>query len=262
MALGTRIKECRQKAGLSQEKVAELVGVSRQAVTKWESDQSAPNTENLFKLAEILGTTVDFLLTSETDSRSVAEQVYQLFKEDEARKEAELRVKRKRDAQCTLTVAAGYLLVFLLCKIFWSDCENMTAIGWLFGTDPLVHEYLFGWLISKKLYLYVSMISLAAAAFGRHRVALTTLAGFTLGLPLGEYLGSISGLVPDGYHYGWAIWGGIFLVSLGMGIWLQRFSTDDLTFSSKKLRLWCILAALLVIGVVAFVLLNIPPAYY
>ena len=64
MTLGEKIKACRQAAGMSQEKVAELVGVSRQAVTKWEANQSAPNTENLFKLAEILGTTVDFLLAS------------------------------------------------------------------------------------------------------------------------------------------------------------------------------------------------------
>ena len=42
MTLGERIKACRQHAGMSQEKVAELVGISRQAVTKWESDQSAP----------------------------------------------------------------------------------------------------------------------------------------------------------------------------------------------------------------------------
>ena len=54
MSLGEKIKACRQNAGMSQEKVAELVGVSRQAVTKWEANQSAPNTENLFKLAEIL----------------------------------------------------------------------------------------------------------------------------------------------------------------------------------------------------------------
>ena len=59
MSLGERIKEQRKNCGLSQEKVAELVGVSRQAVTKWEAEQSAPSTENLFRLAEIFGTTVD-----------------------------------------------------------------------------------------------------------------------------------------------------------------------------------------------------------
>ena len=69
MTLGERIKTCRQKVGMSQEKVAELVGVSRQAVTKWEANQSAPNTENLFKLAEIFGTTVDMLLESEKETK-------------------------------------------------------------------------------------------------------------------------------------------------------------------------------------------------
>ena len=62
MTLGERIKNQRTRAGLSQERVAELVGVSRQSVTKWESGQSAPSTENLFRLAEIFGTTVDMLL--------------------------------------------------------------------------------------------------------------------------------------------------------------------------------------------------------
>ena len=81
MALGERIKACRQSAGMSQEKVAELVGVSRQAVTKWEVNRSAPNTENLFKLAEIFGTTVDMLLASEDENKqSTAEQIYCLDK--------------------------------------------------------------------------------------------------------------------------------------------------------------------------------------
>ena len=73
MTLGERIKSCRQDSGMSQEKVAELVGVSRQAVTKWEAGQSAPNTENLFKLAEIFGTTVDLLLPSQETGLSPAE---------------------------------------------------------------------------------------------------------------------------------------------------------------------------------------------
>ena len=61
MNLGERIKKCRQEAGWSQEKVAERLGVSRQSVTKWESGQSMPSTANLFQLAQLFGTTVDFL---------------------------------------------------------------------------------------------------------------------------------------------------------------------------------------------------------
>ena len=55
MSLGERLKDQRVKIGFSQEKVAELVGVSRQAVTKWETGQSAPSTANLISLSEIYG---------------------------------------------------------------------------------------------------------------------------------------------------------------------------------------------------------------
>lgn len=261
MTLGTRIKECRQKAGLSQEKVAELVGVSRQAVTKWESDQSAPNTDNLFKLAQILGTTVDFLITTDNNTHSVAEQVYCMFKDDEAQRAAVRQAQLRQRIQYILLIASGYLTVFLLCKIFWYTGEDASVTGWLFGTGPQEHEYLFGWLISKKLYLYASLISLFCAGFGWYRLALTSLAGFTIGLPLGEYLGAMASLVPSGYHYGWAIWGSIFLISLGMGIWLQRFSKDDLHASSRKLWLWFMIFVGLVIGVIALILLNVPQAY-
>ena len=65
MTPGERIKKLRQNAGMSQEKLAEMVGVSRQAVTKWEAGQSAPGTENLFRLAEVFGTTVDMLTQRE-----------------------------------------------------------------------------------------------------------------------------------------------------------------------------------------------------
>ena len=60
--LGQRIREHRRRAGMSQEALARQLDVSRQAVTKWESGQSAPSTENLFRLAELFHTTVDLLL--------------------------------------------------------------------------------------------------------------------------------------------------------------------------------------------------------
>ena len=82
MELSERIKALRQKHGLSQEKLAEQVGVSRQAVAKWEAGQSAPSTDNLFRLAEVLDTTVDLLLQKEpTSEDSPARQIYQLMKE-------------------------------------------------------------------------------------------------------------------------------------------------------------------------------------
>lgn len=61
MDLGKKISELRKGKGISQEKLAELIGVSRQAVTKWESGKSNPDTENLVRLGEVFGCSVDEL---------------------------------------------------------------------------------------------------------------------------------------------------------------------------------------------------------
>ena len=55
MTLGQRIAQYRKATGLSQEVLGERVGVSRQAVSKWETDAAAPDMENLIALARIFG---------------------------------------------------------------------------------------------------------------------------------------------------------------------------------------------------------------
>lgn len=54
----------RKKSGLTQEDVAEKLGVSRQAVAKWERGDTAPDIEFCIKLAELYGTTIDALVSS------------------------------------------------------------------------------------------------------------------------------------------------------------------------------------------------------
>ncbi len=53
MTLGKRIQALRKESALTQEQLAEMVGVSRQAVTKWETDQSVPSMEKLIMLSSI-----------------------------------------------------------------------------------------------------------------------------------------------------------------------------------------------------------------
>jgi len=59
MTLGEKLQNLRKENMLSQEKLAELVGVSRQSVSKWENGLSNPDTENLILLAEIFNISVD-----------------------------------------------------------------------------------------------------------------------------------------------------------------------------------------------------------
>lgn len=63
--IGGRIGRLRKQKKLTQEYLAQQLGVSRQAVSKWETDQTLPDTANLMGLARLLGCTVGWLLTGE-----------------------------------------------------------------------------------------------------------------------------------------------------------------------------------------------------
>ena len=62
MTIGTRIQKLRTQKGYTQEYLANQLGISRQAVHKWEKNETRPDTDNLILLAEILGTTVEYIL--------------------------------------------------------------------------------------------------------------------------------------------------------------------------------------------------------
>ena len=61
MTLGNKISECRKNKGMTQDALAQLLVVTNQAVSKWESDQSCPDVMLLPKLADIFGITMDEL---------------------------------------------------------------------------------------------------------------------------------------------------------------------------------------------------------
>ena len=69
MSFAERILYCRKKAMLSQEELASELGVSRQAVSKWETGESIPDMNNLAALAEIFDVSLDWLIKGEVDKK-------------------------------------------------------------------------------------------------------------------------------------------------------------------------------------------------
>ena len=67
MTIGQRIASRRKLANLSQESISEQLGVSRQSVSKWESDAGLPDIDNLIALSKIFGVSVGWLLGTEQD---------------------------------------------------------------------------------------------------------------------------------------------------------------------------------------------------
>ena len=80
--LGKRIVKHRKRLGLTQDQLAESLGVTAQAVSKWENDQSCPDINMLPKLAQLFGTTVDALLGNSTPPVYEAEIVQPEEKKD------------------------------------------------------------------------------------------------------------------------------------------------------------------------------------
>ena len=62
MILADKIIDLRKKAGMSQEELAEKLGVSRQSISKWEGAQSTPDLNRILQLSEIFNVSTDYLL--------------------------------------------------------------------------------------------------------------------------------------------------------------------------------------------------------
>ena len=69
MILADKIINLRKKAGWSQEDLAEMIGVSRQSVSKWEGAQSVPDMDKILRLSRIFGVSTDYLLKDEIEER-------------------------------------------------------------------------------------------------------------------------------------------------------------------------------------------------
>ena len=237
MTLGEKIRDCRIRAGLSQEKLAEHMDVTRQAVGKWETGQSAPSAENLQRLSDLFGESmtppsvpagpapasqepVASPPVSDTEPAALLELLH--------RERREQALARKRRLQRSLTsfllFCAAYLLLYFLGRVVWCGGQDTTVTGWLFTARPAgEHSYLFGWLLSSRLFWWAAGISVLPSLFGKWKFSLVTLAGFVLGF----FLGLVFGPNPAGEalgqgHYGWAIWGAVFLITCLAGGIVQK----------------------------------------
>ncbi|MGN0496278.1 MAG: helix-turn-helix domain-containing protein [Lachnospiraceae bacterium] len=82
MNVADRIQNLRKTKGISQEQLADAIGVSRQAVSKWESEQTTPDIDKIILLSEYFDVTTDYLLkgiesTDEIEHKTVGDVIDQ-----------------------------------------------------------------------------------------------------------------------------------------------------------------------------------------
>lgn len=81
MTFAEKLKSIRKQAGMSQEKLAEKIGVSRQAVTKWETDMGIPDIENIMAISALFHISIDELLSNEKGRKQETDYLYESITE-------------------------------------------------------------------------------------------------------------------------------------------------------------------------------------
>ena len=94
MSIGERITELRTQKNLSQGELASALSVSRQAISKWENDQSSPDTIHLIQLADLLDTEVAYLANGVKPVYEEAPIVVNLVKKEDRVVEVEKVVEK------------------------------------------------------------------------------------------------------------------------------------------------------------------------
>ena len=163
MTTGEKIAEQRKKLGLTQQQLADELQVTRQAVSRWESDLAFPETDTLLKMSEMFGCSVDYLLKYNAEEKSEG-------KEEDGQKPSRYNLLNKLNTGNIL----GY----------YFEYKSKTT---LFGI-PLVHINIGLGRVAKGIFS-VGLVSLGLVSVGLVSVGLFAFAILSLGLLA---LGSVS----------------------------------------------------------------------
>ena len=128
MNIADRIQHLRKQKGLSQEDLADMVGVSRQSVSKWESEQSIPDLEKIIIMSDIFEVTTDYILKG-VESASVSNR------------------------RIIKNLYLGFILIFATIAGIWSFTANR------FRFDECILIILAGGVIGLGLALIINVLS-------------------------------------------------------------------------------------------------------
>lgn len=120
MTLDKKLVSLRKREGLSQAEVSEKLDVSRQAVSRWESGEARPSTDNLQALCKLYYVSLDYLLNESEDESPV------LATTDLATKSGKEREEQKQGKQWIRGLVIGTIILGLLIScLFWYRSSQM-----------------------------------------------------------------------------------------------------------------------------------------
>lgn len=139
--LGDNLYILRQRAEMSQEELAERLGVSRQAVSKWERCEAYPDTENLIAISRLFGVTLDELVNS-PDLQEGPKAARNCSDEDKGEYEELFSLDVKVKRRVSLFYAIPYpIIITVIYLLLGFLTERGWEIGWtLYVTIPVYYS--------------------------------------------------------------------------------------------------------------------------
>lgn len=127
-----RLQELRKKHGYSQEELADVLGVSRQAISKWERGDASPDTDNLIALAKIYNITIDELINGESfeEHHQKHTEPTESVSEENDENDEEKRVNPKQKLVASI-VSGLSLFVATVAYLILGACFNLWHPAWL-----------------------------------------------------------------------------------------------------------------------------------
>ena len=269
MTLGERIQQLRKTYGLSQEQLAEKVGVSRQAISKWETDQSLPEIEKILAISRAFSISTDELLGNEI---TVSESETAPGMINGKNRSFHIKtVNVLKGAGRYINGKTLYMLFTLLCIIAVGvcvivDCAINKGVTW--AVYPII-SVAFGWILSAPFF------------FGRYMMPLLFATALTL-----PYLYLLNKNTPDpdwftgiglpaaviGVVFVWVVYlicrftklniwykiavplflGGV-IVSPAIDHFVNRFLNEEMSFISLFTNIFSCVVASVVLGIVGYI---------
>lgn len=142
--IANRLVQLRKDHNLSQEALAAKIGISRQAISKWERAEASPDTDNLMALAELYGMSLDDLLNAEND-RYILDAEEPAVQEKAERPE---KTSRQKLGIKMLKFPAPILIVIVY--LLFGFCFNLWHPAWIVLMLIPVYYWLAGALCCRK----------------------------------------------------------------------------------------------------------------
>lgn len=137
--IASRLAKLRKEKGLSQEDLADKLGISRQAVSKWERAEASPDTDNLILLARLYDVSLDTLLSTDAKDEEIKTEVVDSIKKEEDDKHDYDNKEESKNLVINIIRSVYTLLVVIAYLLIGFLAPRGFIRGWLvFLTIPIV----------------------------------------------------------------------------------------------------------------------------